>query len=101
MTEDRMSHQMELNDLAMLWVQQEPDDAAGVSRILQSLVAFSEHAGLHASVKDQISKTIEILNAMPLLEADSLADAWSEAGTCVERAIQLMEHPDEIQIKST
>ena len=95
--QDRMSHQMELNDLAMSWVQQEPDDAVGVSRILQSVVAFSEHAGLHASVKDQISKTVEILNAMPLLETDSLADAWSEAGTCVERAIQLMEHPDEIQ----
>ncbi|MDO9110091.1 MAG: chemotaxis protein CheA, partial [Desulfatirhabdiaceae bacterium] len=60
---------------------------------------FSEHAGLDASVKDQISKAIEILNAMPLLEADSLADAWSEAGTCVEQAIHLMEHPDEIQTK--
>ena len=91
--------QMELNDIAMLWVQQEPDDAAGVSSILQSLVGFSEHAGLDASVKDQISKAIEILNAMPLLEADSQADAWSEAGTCVEQAIHLMEHPDEIQTK--
>jgi two-component system chemotaxis sensor kinase CheA len=95
--EDRMLLQMELNDLAMSWVQQEPDDAVGVSKILNSLVAFSENAGLHASVKDQISRAVEILNAMPLLETDSLADAWSEAGTCVERAIQLMEHPDEIQ----
>lgn len=93
------SLQMELNDIAMLWVQQEPDDAAGVSSILQSLVAFSEHSGLNASVKGQVSKAIEILNAMPLLEADSLPEAWSEAGICVEQAIHLMEHPDDIQTK--
>jgi hypothetical protein len=43
--QDRMMLQMELNDLAMSWVQQEPDEAVGVSRILQSLIAFSGHAG--------------------------------------------------------
>jgi two-component system chemotaxis sensor kinase CheA len=51
-------------------------------------------------VKDQILKAIEILNTMPLLDSDSLADAWSEAGTCVERAIQLMEYPDEVHAES-
>jgi len=91
--------QDELNDLAALWVQQEPDDAPGVSRIKQSLVAFSEHDGLYASVRDQILKSIEILDTIPLLEADSLADAWAEAGICVERASQLMENPDDIQPK--
>ncbi len=96
--DDGITLQAELNDLASLWVQQEPDDAAGVSKILRSLVAFSEHPGLHPPVKDRIGKAMEILYAMPLLEPDSLAQAWSEAGTCVEQAIQLMEHPDEIQI---
>ena len=93
--DDSMLLQSDLNDLAMLWVQQEPEDAAGVSTILQSLVVFAEHAALHASVMDQISTAVEILNAMLLHEVDSLADAWVEAGTCVERAIQLLEHPDE------
>jgi two-component system chemotaxis sensor kinase CheA len=92
--------QSDLNDLALLWIQQEPDDRDGVSKIMQSLVVFSGQAGLHATVKDQIFKAIKILNTMPLLEADSLADAWSEAGTCVERAIQLMEYPDEVQADS-
>jgi len=92
--------QADLNDLALRWVQQEPDDAAGVSRILQSLVVFSEKDNLHVSVKHQISKAIEILNAMPLLEVDSLADAWAEAGASVERAIQLMENPDATQADS-
>jgi two-component system chemotaxis sensor kinase CheA len=34
-----------------------------------------------------------------LLEVDSLADSWAEAGICIERASQLMEHPDDIQPK--
>ena len=74
--DDSMLLQSDLNDLAMLWVQQEPEDAAGVSTILQSLVVFAEHAALHASVMDQISTAVEILNAMLLHEVDSLADAW-------------------------
>ena len=89
--------QEDLNDLAALWVQQEPDDAPGVSRIKESLVAFSDHGGLYVSVKDQILKSIEILDAILLLEVDSLADAWAEAGSCIERAIQLLENPDDIQ----
>jgi two-component system chemotaxis sensor kinase CheA len=91
--------QEELNDLAALWIQQEPDDTLGVSRIKQLLVAFSDHDGLYASVKDQIFKSIEILDAILLLEVDSLAGAWAEAGICVERASQLMESPDDIQPK--
>ncbi len=92
--------QLDLNDIALLWIQHEPDDRDGVSNILQCLVAFSKRIDLYASVKEQIFKAIEILNAMPLLEADSLTDAWSEAGNCVERATQLMEYPDEIPVKS-
>jgi two-component system chemotaxis sensor kinase CheA len=86
-----------LNDLAALWVQLEPDDASGVSRINKTLVAFSEHDGLHASVKDQILKSIEILDAILQCEVDSLKDAWAEAGSSLERAIQVMENPDDIQ----
>jgi two-component system, chemotaxis family, sensor kinase CheA len=96
---DTGSIQDELNDLAALWVQLEPDDAPAVTRIRQSLAVFSEHGGLHASVKDQILKSIEILDAMLLCEVDSLADAWAEAGICLERANQLMENPDDIQPK--
>ncbi|MFH0995938.1 MAG: chemotaxis protein CheA [Pseudomonadota bacterium] len=97
--EDRSVLQEELNDLAALWVQQEPDDGPGVSRIKQLLVAFSDHDGLYASAKEQILKSIEILDTILLLETDSLADAWAEAGECVERASQLMENPDDIQPK--
>ncbi|MBI5590576.1 MAG: chemotaxis protein CheA [Deltaproteobacteria bacterium] len=93
--------QTDLNDLAALWVQQEPDDAPGVSRIKQSLVAFSDRDGINNSVKDQMLKSIEILDAILLLEVDTLADAWTEAGICVERAIQLMENPDDIQPKQS
>jgi two-component system, chemotaxis family, sensor kinase CheA len=93
--------QTELNDLASLWVQQEPDDSTGVAKILQSLVVFSEHAGLHASVREQIYKAIEIVNTLQTVEMDSLADVWSEAGTCIERAIQLMEQPDEIRANTS
>ncbi len=93
--------QADLNDLAALWVQMEPEDAPGVSGIRQSLAALCERDGLHALVKDQILKSIEILDAMPLLDGDSLTDAWTEAGTCVERAGQLMENPDDIRPEPT
>jgi two-component system, chemotaxis family, sensor kinase CheA len=95
----RTAHQDELNDLAALWVQQEPDDAPAVSRIRQSLAAFSAHDGLHVSVKEQILKSIEILDAILLGEVDGLADAWTDAGICLELASQLMENPDDIQPK--
>jgi two-component system chemotaxis sensor kinase CheA len=91
--------QDELNDLAALWVQLEPDDSPGVTRIRQALVAFSEYGEIHAPVKDQMLKSIEILDAILLREVDSLADAWGEAGSCLEQAGQLMETPDDIQPK--
>jgi two-component system, chemotaxis family, sensor kinase CheA len=89
----------ELNDLAALWVQLEPDDAPGVSRIKQALAAFSEHEGLNASVKDQILKSTEILDTILLCEAGSLKDAWAEAGGCFERASQLIENSGDIPPK--
>jgi len=96
-SESNIVLQDDLNDIAALWVQLEPDDAHGVSRIKQLLSVFSDHDGLYASVKEQIIKSIEILDMILLLEVDSLADSWAEAGICIELASQLMEHPDYIQ----
>ncbi len=89
----------DLNDIALSWIQQEPDDSEGVTNLLQSLIAFTQRADLHEAVTAQISKAIEILNGMPLLDASLIANAWAEAGNCVEMAIQLMEYPDEIIIE--
>ena len=69
--------QDELNDIAALWVQLEPDDTLGVSKIKQLLAVFSDHDGLYVFVKDQILKSIEILDMILLLEVDSLADSWA------------------------
>ena len=98
-TESNAMLQDELNDIAALWVQLEPDDTQGVSKIKQLLAVFSDHDGLYVFVKDQILKSIEILDMILLLEVDNLVDAWTEAGICIERATQLMEYPNDIQPK--
>lgn len=89
----------DLNDIALSWIQTEPDDMDGVANILQSLTAYSKRANIHAAVKEQIVKAIEILDGIALHDTLHIMDAWTEAGNCVERAIQLMEYPDEIHTK--
>ena len=92
-----MPLQAALNDFAAMWIQQEPDDSQGVSKIREALLVFSGNAQLPESVKLHVLCAVEILDAMLMTDVDDISGSWQEAGACIDKAMQLLEFPDSVQ----
>ena len=86
-----------LNGLAALWVQREPDDTEGVEGIKQMLTDISGHECLSDAARVDVLRASEILDAILGSEVDNPAESWAEAGTCIELAIQILENPGTIR----
>ncbi len=93
--------QAALNDFAAMWIQQEPDDVQGVTKIKDALSSFSENPSLPEAVKLQVLCAVEILDSILMEGVDNIAESWQEAGDCIDKAMQILAFPDSADVPKT
>lgn len=91
------SIEAKINNIASLWIQSEPDDVENVSKIKDLIFESLDNHGLIDSMKIYMQKAQELLDGILNSQIDMVAEAWSEIGECIDKAIQDLECPGCIQ----